>query len=139
MHSFIIREKRRWAVKNKQGVEGAARLIRAQLLTVLVMSITVILTSGLHSGASVFLGGLVSVLPTAYFAKIAFRYNGACAAQQIVNCFYKGEAIKMLLTFSLFALIFKTLNIVPLAFIVGFIVAQMMFWFAPLIFDNKRK
>ena len=126
-------------VNNKQGVEGAARLFRAQLLTVLVMSIIILLTSGLHASASVILGGLVSILPTAYFAKVAFRYNGACAAQQIVNSFYKGQAIKMLLTFSLFALIFKTLNIVPLAFIAGFIVAQMMFWFAPLIFDNKRK
>ncbi len=126
-------------MKNKQGVEGASRLFRAQSLTVMVVSIALLIISGLHASASVFLGGLVSILPTAYFAKTAFRYNGACAAQQIVKSFYKGEAIKMLLTFSLFALIFKTLNIVPLAFMVGFIVAQMMFWFAPVIFDNKRK
>lgn len=126
-------------MKNKQGIEGAARLLRAQLLTLIVLSVLVILNSGLQASASVMLGGLVSTLPTAYFARTAFRYNGARAARQIVNSFYKGEAIKMLLTFSLFALIFKTLNIVPLAFIIGFIVAQTIFWFAPFFFDNKRK
>lgn len=126
-------------MKNKQGIEVAARLLRAQMLMLLIMSTVLIFTSSLWVGASFMLGGIVNILPTAYFAKTVFRYNGACAARQIVNSFYKGEAIKMLLTFTLFALIFKTLNIVPLAFIVGFIVAQMIFWFAPLIFDNKRK
>ena len=126
-------------MKNKQGIEGAKRLFLAQLSTVLMMSIIALFISCLHSSASVFIGGLVSILPTAYFAKIAFKYNGACAAQQIVRSFYKGEAIKMLLTISVVALIFKMVHIVPFAFMVGFIVAQMIFWFAPLIFDNKRK
>lgn len=126
-------------MKNKQGIEGAARLIRSQLAIALVVSLIVLLASDLHASISVFLGALVSVLPTACFAKMAFRYHGACAAQKIVSCFYKGEAIKMALTFGLFAFVFKMTNIAPLEFMVGFIVAQMMFWFTPLIVDNKRK
>lgn len=125
-------------MKNKKGVDGAARLCRAQLIALLTIAAVVSIWAGLQASGSILLGGLVSVLPTAYFARVVFRYNGAGAAQHIVKCFYKGEAIKMFLTFGLFALIFKTLDIVPLAFMVGFIAAQMMFWFAPFIFDNKR-
>lgn len=126
-------------MKNKQGIEGAKRLFLAQLSTILMFSISVLFICGSYTSISIFLGGMMSVLPTAYFAKMAFKYNGAREAQQIVKSFYKGEAIKILLTISAFTLIFKTLHIVPSAFMVGFIVAQMMFWFAPLIFDNKRK
>lgn len=136
---FIIREKSGCVVKNKQGIEGAARLFRAQLIVMFVVSIAAFLVSGLHASISILLGGLVSALPNVYFARMLFRHHGAMAASKIVNSFYKGEAMKMLLTISLFALTFKYLNIVPLVFIVGFIAVQLVFWFAPLIFDNKRK
>ncbi len=126
-------------MSNEQGMKGAARLFRAQLLVMIIASIIAFLISGSHASASILVGGLVSALPNAYFARMLFRYEGAHAAQKIVNSFYKGEAMKMLLTIALFALTFKYLNVVPLAFIVGFIVVQMLFWFAPLIFDNKRK
>jgi ATP synthase protein I len=126
-------------VNNKQGLQGAARLFRVQLLVVLMVALIAFMVIGVIAAWSVVLGGLVSALPNAYFARKVFKYHGAQAAHKIVNSFYMGEAVKILLTFALFALIFKTLPIVPLALIFGFIVAQLMFWFAPFIFYNKRK
>lgn len=126
-------------MKNKRGIQGAHRLFRVQLVTMLVISSVVFVVSGIRPSASVLLGGLVSIVTNGHFAWIMFRYHGAKNARKIVNSFYKGEAIKMLLTVCLFALIFKNIKVVPLAFFAGFIVAQMMIWFAPLIFDNKRK
>lgn len=125
-------------VNNKQGMNGAFKLLQVQLLVMFVLSAFVFIATGMHAASSIVLGGLVSALPNAYFAKVLFRYHGALVAQKIVRSFYKGEAIKLLLTFSLFALIFKMINVVPMAFMIGFIAAQMVFWFAPFIFDNKR-
>lgn len=126
-------------MNNKQGLQGTNRLFRMQLVAMLIISGIVWFVTSMQSGFSVMLGGLVSIVPNVCFAQMLFRYNGAKAARKIVSSFYKGEAIKLLLTISLFALIFKNLKVVPLAFFAGFIVAQMMIWFAPLFFDNKRK
>ena len=121
-------------MNNKQGIQGAKCLFKVQVFVVLAASGVVWLVYGLHSASSMLIGGLVSAVPNLYFARVLFRYHGAQSAKKIVNSFYKAEAIKLLLTFSLFAIIFKFLNIVPLVFFAGFIVAQMMFWFAPLLF-----
>ena len=94
----------------------------------------VMLFSTMVAGVSAILGGLVSIVPTAYFARKLFRYQGAHAARQIINSFYKGEALKIALTIILFALVFKFFNIIPLVFFAVYIMAQMVFWFAPLIF-----
>ncbi len=126
-------------MNNGHGLKGAVRLFRMQWVIIFVISIITLLVSSVQAAVSVLLGGLVSIIPNMYFARMLFKYHGAQAARKIVNSFYKGEAIKMLLTVSLFALVFKSLKVVPLAFFAGFIVAQLLIWFAPLFFDNKRK
>lgn len=93
---------------------------------------------GVGATQSVLLGGMVSVVPNAYFARKLFQHQGARAARQIVNGFYTGEAFKLALTFVLFAMVFKFFKIDPLVFFAAYILAQMVFWFAPLIFDNNR-
>lgn len=124
-------------VKNQHGAKGARRLIGWQLrLTVLLAAIATCLL-GTKAGGSAMLGGLVSVVPNAYFAKKLFQHQRAQAARQIINSFYKGEALKIMLSIAMFALVFKFFKIVPVVFFVVYIVVQMVFWFAPLIFVNK--
>lgn len=75
------------------------------------------------TGYSVFLGGMVSTLPNAYFALKAFRYRGARQMLLIVKSFYAGESGKLIITAVMFALIFagiRPLN--ELAVIIGFII-----------------
>ena len=98
-----------------------------------------LLFSGMLAAISAGLGGLVSIVPNAYFARKLFQYQGARAARQIVNNFYKGEAMKLLLTVALFAMVFKWFNIVPWVFFVVYIVTQMVFWFSPLIFNHQNR
>ena len=120
-------------VKNTRGLQGAQRLLICQLsITVLLMAIAVCFSSA--AALSTGLGGLVSIVPTAHFARKIFQHQGAHAARQIVNSFYKGEALKLILTIALFALVFKFFNIVPLVFFAAYMMVQMVFWFAPLIF-----
>lgn len=120
-------------MKNQRGLQGAQRLLICQVsLTVLCAGIAMLFSS--MAVVSAILAGLVSMVPTAYFATKLFQHQGAHAARQIVNSFYKGEALKLVLTIALFALVFKFFNIVPLVFFAVYMMVQLVFWFAPLIF-----
>lgn len=55
---------------------------------------------------SALLGGLVCLIPNAYFAIYAFRYMGARSAGRIARAFFWGETGKFLLTFVGFGLIY---------------------------------
>ncbi|GGI86663.1 F0F1 ATP synthase subunit I [Legionella impletisoli] len=125
-------------MKNKQGVRGARRLLACQTGLTLILAIASAVFGGWVAAQSAALGGLVSIIPNAYFAWKVFQYQGARAARKIVNSLYQGEAIKIFLTLVLFALVFVLFSVKPLLFFMTYIVVQMVFWFAPLIFDNKH-
>jgi ATP synthase protein I len=125
-------------LKNQRGIKGARTLLGYQLSLTALLATIATLFLGTHAGLTAILGGLVSIVPNAYFARTLFRYHGAQAAKKIVNSFYKGEALKLFLSIALFALVFKFFNVVPLVFFGVYIVVQMVFWFAPLIFDNNE-
>lgn len=55
---------------------------------------------------SAVLGGLIFIVPNAYFIRRAFRHQGAQAAPLMVAEVFKGEAIKLSLTAILFAAVF---------------------------------
>ncbi len=126
-------------VKNEQGLRGAQRLVAYQLVITTLIALTAVMVSGVTAGLSAILGGLVSLLPNAYFARTLFQHQGARAAKKIVNSFYKGEAVKIALSVVMFALVFAFFSIVPLVFFATYIVVQMAFWFAPLLFVNNIK
>ena len=125
-------------MNNKQGMRGAFRFFVAQLCVMLVFSGILWLFLGMHAAMSVLWGGFITLLPNVYFATVLFRYHGAQAAKKIVTGFYQGEAMKVLLTAGLFVVTFKFMNnVIPLYLFAGLIGAQLMIWFAPLLFNNK--
>lgn len=126
-------------MKNQQGVRGAQRLLLVQLGVTTLIAVIARLIGNDTAALSAVVGGFVCVVPNAYFAAKLFKHNGARAARQIVNGFYKGEALKLILSVALFALVFKYLNVNPLVFFVAYIATQMVFWFAPFIIVNKHK
>lgn len=86
---------------------------RLPAFPVLVVQACVALLAGLIlwlfqnpvAGYSGLLGGLVALVPNAYFAYRVYRYSGARSAQAIVREFYSGEAGKIILTAALFVLV----------------------------------
>lgn len=58
------------------------------------------------AGKSVLMGGLLFLLPQAWFSWRVFRHRGARAAREIVQGFYRAEAGKFLLTAAGFAMAF---------------------------------
>ena len=59
---------------------------------------------------SAFWGGLVAIVPQAYFAALAFRNRGARAARAMARSGYAGEVGKFILSAAGFAAVFATLR-----------------------------
>jgi ATP synthase protein I len=59
---------------------------------------------------SVLSGGLIAIVPQAYFAVLAFRWRGARSARAIARSSYAGEVGKFLLSIAGFALVFAVLR-----------------------------
>jgi len=60
------------------------------------------------AGKSLLLGGLVYLVPQAWFAWRVFRFRGAVASRRVVNGFYRAEAGKFLLACAGFAAVFAS-------------------------------
>ncbi len=107
------------------------RLLRTQLAITLLLPL-VLLPFGTIAAVSAAAGGIACLVPNAYFASRAFRYSGARSAMLILNSFYSGQAMKLLLTALIFTLIFIYLK--PLnagALFGGFVLVQSVIWITP--------
>lgn len=59
---------------------------------------------------SAFSGGLIAIVPQAYFAVLAFRWRGAQSALAIAGSSYAGVMGKFLLSIAAFALVFAVVR-----------------------------
>lgn len=124
-----------------QIIQGRSRIkwfLGLQGVIVAVLAFVLGVFVSLAAAMSALLGGLVCILPTAFFARQVFRHSGAQAAKQIVQAMYLGEALKILISVVLFTLIFIYVDIVPLPFFGAFILAQLVVWLAPLVLKTYR-
>jgi ATP synthase protein I len=55
---------------------------------------------------SVLVGGLVQIVPQAWFARQAYKYSGAQQASLVVRAMYRGETGKVVLAATLMAVLF---------------------------------
>ena len=55
-------------------------------------------------------GGLIAIVPQAYFAHLAFRWRGAKSARAVARSSYAGEIGKFLLSVAGFAVVFATVR-----------------------------
>ena len=109
------------------------RVIVTQLIVTVCIA-SVLLLHSVVTAYSALLGGLICLLPNTYLAKKAFQYSGARAARQIAQSFYKGEAVKFILTALLFALVFGFIEPLNVFALFGtFILVQAVNWFTALL------
>lgn len=72
---------------------------------------------------SVLSGGMIAILPQAYFAALAFRWRGARSARAIARSGYAGEVGKFFLSFAGFAAVFAVVRPIDgLAVFAGYLV-----------------
>lgn len=95
----------------------AFRVLGLQTLICIAVAGIALIAYGQQSAASILAGGVLVVVPQAYFAAKTFRYYGARSTGAIVRAMWSGHAGKMILTAVLFALVFtglKSLNVAAL-------------------------
>lgn len=117
---------------------AAGRILCIQIIVLSVASLLALILFNWLVARSVALGGMIVFLPNLYFAcKIA--WSKPKAVKQMAHVFYMGESIKLLLTAALFYFVTQMPNVLALPLFTGFIVVQVVFWFALLLSDNTGK
>ena len=75
-------------------------------LAVLLLGVVVISTTDKLMAVSALMGGLIQILPQAWFSRQAFKYAGASNVDKVVRSMYRGELGKVVMTASLLAILF---------------------------------
>jgi ATP synthase protein I len=117
------------------------RITQLPFLQWLAIELGLILIMGLFwslesrlAGYSAVIGGLIFVIPNAYFAHRMYRYEGARHAQLVVGDMFRAESIKLALTAVFFTAVFiliEPIHVLALlfTFAVMVVVNPLMRWF----------
>ena len=123
--------RKRW-IENTVTTIPKPELLKAtlcQLATLLVLVVMISMTDKLMA-VSALVGGLIQILPQAWFSWQAFKYAGASNVDKVVQSMYRGELGKVVMTATLFAILFtvdKQWNY--LALFTTFLVMIPLQWF----------
>jgi len=101
---------------------------------VLFISLITYLVWGLAHAQSILAAGIVTIIPNIVFALKAFKYAGAKSSKLVVESFFSGVKLKMVLTALLFALAFNFLVLLPIPFFSMFCLIVALPLFTPLLF-----
>lgn len=114
-------------MKSRTVRNEARDAIVAQAVLVVLLFFVVLIGWDLRAGCSFLLGGLIAPLANAYFYFRVFSHFGARAAREILKAFYRGEAVKIIMTAIGFGVAFSIVWVSPLWLFIGYIVAQTGF------------
>jgi ATP synthase protein I len=106
-------------MKNKLTVAGKKLAWQQNIIAisiVLFCSLVSYFMWGLDYAKSILAAGVVTVIPNIVFALKAFKYAGAKSSKLVVESFFSGVKLKMVLTALLFVLAFKYLVLLPIPF-----------------------
>lgn len=116
----------------------AVKKVALYQLALLLPAAAALLGWNMQIAYSVMLGGLIQIVPQAWFARQAFRFAGARRVQSIVSAMYWGETGKVVLSAVLFTATFLLVS--PLnvgALFSSFVVMILVQWF--LVFTILKR
>jgi len=105
------------------------RVLYAQVLMATLVASGFLLMGGWKSAISPLLGGVVAVVPNLYFAYKVYLARHQ-EAQGVVNAFYTGETVKLILTAALFSIVLQIPSVNFLTLLAGYVAVLSVFWFA---------
>lgn len=108
----------------------AFRCLLIPLLGVILFALIIVGLKGINESYSVLLGGIVWLLPNFYFVYRSFRM---VPAKKLVAGFYRAEVTKLILSAALFVAVIKILTVSSLFVLVGYLIAQFIFWVVLLL------
>ncbi|MGR8931577.1 MAG: ATP synthase subunit I [Gammaproteobacteria bacterium] len=115
------------AVENHFSTVG--KVLYAQLLMASLVASGFLLIGGWKYAFSPLIGSGVALLPNLYFAYKVYLARHQ-PAQGIVNAFYAGETVKLILTVALFTIVLQIPSVDFLTLLVGYLAVLSVFWFA---------
>ena len=110
---------------------AALRVVYRQALVAVLAAAVATLGWGFWAGRSALLGGGVGVAATLLFAIALFRHREGTSAARVAWGFYLGQALKVLLTVALLALVFRSRGTAPLAVLAGYVATYLAYWITP--------
>ncbi|NQZ21304.1 MAG: ATP synthase subunit I [Colwellia sp.] len=122
----------------KPGRKFAYQQIGLTILVVFILTLVTYFYWGLTHAKSVLTGGAIGVIPNFIFAYKAFRFAGAKSSKLVVESFFSGVKLKMVVTALLFSLAFKFLVILPLPFFGMFCLVMAMPLLTPFILKHQH-
>lgn len=114
------------------GLSTVAKILGYQLTIIIVISLG-FAVGGEQKALFSALGGLTAFIPNVFFALRISSGTGEQSARKILNSFYVGESMKLLLTAAIFIMIFQIPKIELLPLLTGYVAALSVFWFALLM------
>ena len=99
----------------------AVHSVASRQLALLLLMTAAVTPFGVEIASSVWVGGLIHLIPHAWFAHMAYRHTGARQVRRVVRGFYLGHAGKLMLTATLVVAAAK------LPFSVNFLVVLITF------------
>jgi ATP synthase protein I len=114
--------------KPLRGAAIARAVCLVQLVILALAALLVGVTWGRPQAIAAGYGGLVAVVPTAYFALQALILSEGKAPAKVVGAFYRGEAGKFVLTAALFAIGVKLFAPDFLYLMCTFVACQLVYW-----------
>ncbi|MGL6122107.1 MAG: ATP synthase subunit I [Shewanella sp.] len=121
----------------RRGRWSAYKLVMMQAAVAGGASILFFAVWGVQFGYSALAGGFIAALPNFVFATLAFSHMGASSSGKVVKSFFLGEAVKLLLTIVLFALVFSLLQVVFAPLFACYALSLMVPFTASLYFKQN--
>jgi len=106
----------------------ALSVVLGQAAVTLVCALVSLGLGGTHAAVSALLGGGISSLASLAMALVGFGKNAATDPQRAIRAFFIGEAAKVAVVIVLFAVVLKTMKVVPLAMLGSYIATFFVFW-----------
>jgi ATP synthase protein I len=79
----------------------AVHSVASRQLAVLLLMTAAVTPFGVEISSSVWVGGMIHLIPHAWFAHMAYRHTGARQVRRVVRGFYLGQVGKLMLTAAL--------------------------------------
>ena len=121
----------------QSGRKIAHRILVIQTLVAIVTALAFYIVNfeatEFKAAYSSIIGGMICVVPNLVFVMYAYRYGGARAAKKIASSFYRGEALKIMLTALMFAVTFILVPISIAPLMTTYVLCLLVFWIAPLL------
>ncbi|MDD2759618.1 MAG: ATP synthase subunit I [Methylomonas sp.] len=115
------------AVGNQFSTVG--KVLYMQVLMGLLVASGFFWAGGWQNALSPLIGSGIAILPNLYFAYKVYLARHQ-SAQGIVQAFYAGETVKLILTVALFSIVLQIPSVDFLTLLAGYIAVLSVFWLA---------